>query len=127
MSLSDKEVRFAKPEDKPYTLCDGHGLSLFVACNGRRSWHFRFSWQRKQYRISLGVFPEVGLAEARALCRDANELLRKGIDPRAYRQQSNSPAADSRLFRVFVRSWLAFKLKRLDAMFSRKRSMKAVR
>lgn len=121
MSLSDKEVRFAKPEDKPYTLCDGHGLSLFVACNGRRSWHFRFSWQSKQYRISLGVFPEVGLAEARALCRDANELLRKGIDPRAYRQQSNSPAADSRLFRVFVRSWLAFKLKRLDAVFSREK------
>lgn len=55
------------------------------------------------------------------MCRDTNELLRKGIDPRAYRQQSNSPAADCRLFRVFVRSWLAFKLKRLDAVFSREK------
>ena len=55
------------------------------------------------------------------MCRDGNELLRKGIDPRVFRQQSNSPVADSQLFRVFVRSWLAFKLKRLDAVFSRER------
>lgn len=55
------------------------------------------------------------------MCRDGNELLRKGIDPRVFRQQSNSPAADSQLFHVFVRSWLAFKLKRLDAVFSRER------
>lgn len=121
MPLVDKVVHFARPDNKPYTLCDGNGLSLFVACNGRRSWHFRFSWQKKQYRISLGVFPEVSLEEARALCRDSNELLGKGIDPRVYRQQTNSPAADSRLFRVFVRSWLAFKLKRLDSVFSREK------
>lgn len=119
MALKDFEVRFAKPADRPYSMADGQGLSLYVACNGRKSWHFRFSWQGRQCRISFGVFPAVGLSEARILCREAHALLGKGIDPRTFRRQSRSPTFGSMLFRVFARSWLAFKLQRLDMVASR--------
>lgn len=52
MPLTDTAVRQAKPADRDYTLTDGDGLSLFVAANGTKSWHFRFSWHGKQPRIT---------------------------------------------------------------------------
>jgi hypothetical protein len=33
MPLSDMQIRRAKPEDKPYTLRDGQGLSLNIEPN----------------------------------------------------------------------------------------------
>jgi hypothetical protein len=64
MPLTDTAVRQAKPRDKDFTLSDLDGLSLFVAANGKKSWHFRFSWHGKQPRISLGTYPEITLREA---------------------------------------------------------------
>ncbi|WP_392567085.1 Arm DNA-binding domain-containing protein [Utexia brackfieldae] len=100
-------------------MTDGQGLSLYAACNGRKSWHFRFSWQGRQCRISLGVFPSVSLSEARILCQQAHALLGKGIGPRAFRRQLRFSASGCLLFRAFARSWLAFKLQRLDMVASR--------
>jgi len=34
------------------------GLSLCVAPCGGKYWHFRFSWQGKLPRISLGTYPD---------------------------------------------------------------------
>ena len=34
MPLNDMQIRRAKPEDKPYTLGDGQGLSLLIEPNG---------------------------------------------------------------------------------------------
>jgi hypothetical protein len=44
MPLTDTAARQAKPKDKPYSLKDGDGLFLYVAKNGTKSWHFRFTW-----------------------------------------------------------------------------------
>lgn len=49
--LTDTAVRQAKPADKAYTITDGSGLSLHVATNGTKAWHFRFTWHGKQVRI----------------------------------------------------------------------------
>ena len=51
MPLTDTAARQAKPQDKPYSLKDGDGLFLYVAKNGSKSWHFRFTWHGKQERI----------------------------------------------------------------------------
>jgi len=65
MPLTDTAVRQAKPAEKDFTLKDGSGLSLLIAPNGIKSWHFWFSWHRKQPRMSLGTCPEITLKEAR--------------------------------------------------------------
>ncbi|MQT92474.1 DUF4102 domain-containing protein [Pseudomonas helleri] len=66
MALTDTAARQAKPKASNYSLGDTGGLSLFVAKNGSKAWHFRFSW-REQQRISLGSYPEIPLKEARQL------------------------------------------------------------
>lgn len=114
MPLTDTAVRQAKPADKDFSITDGGGLSLFVATNGTKSWHFRFSWHGKQPRMSLGTYPEISLKEAREKRDQARSLVAKGIDPRSERRKEKQAAADSSIktFEVVAGEWYAFKLPR---------------
>jgi len=114
MPLTDTAVRQAKPADKEFTLTDGSGLSLFVAPNGTKSWHFRYSWHGKQPRMSLGTYPEITLKEARELRDQARSLVAKGIDPRSQRREEKRAAASEavKTFDVVANEWHAFKLPR---------------
>ncbi|MDR2137338.1 MAG: Arm DNA-binding domain-containing protein [Synergistaceae bacterium] len=83
MVLTEMEVRKAKPKEKPYKLGDGNGLHLEVLPTGGRYWHLRYWAQGRERKTSLGVYPEVGLKEAREK-RDAfKKALAAGIDPKA--------------------------------------------
>ncbi|MBY8934257.1 tyrosine-type recombinase/integrase [Pseudomonas fluorescens] len=114
MPLTDTAVRQAKAAEKEYSMTDASGLSLFVAPNGTKSWHFRFSWHGKQPRMSLGTYPEITLKEARDLRDQARALVAKGVDPRSQRRKEKRAAADSsvKTFEVVANEWYAFKLPR---------------
>lgn len=114
MPLTDTAVRQAKPADKDFTITDGSGLSLFIATNGTKSWHFRFSWHGKQPRMSLGTYPEITLKEARERRDQARALVAKGIDPRLQRREEKRAAASEavKTFEVVANEWHAFKLPR---------------
>lgn len=111
MPLTDTAVRQAKPADKGYSITDASGLSLFVAPNGTKSWHFRFSWHGSQPRMSLGTYPEISLKEARELRDQARSLVAKGTDPRSQRREEKRAAADSSIktFEAVANEWHAFK------------------
>ena len=120
MPLTDTAVRQAKPADKDFTLTDGSGLSLFVATNGTKSWHFRFSWLGKQPRMSLGTYPEISLKDARELRDQARGLVAKGIDPRAKRREEKHQASALAMntFEAVANEWHAFKAPRMVASTS---------
>ena len=115
MALTDTAVRQAKAADKDFTLTDASGLSLFVARNGTKSWHFRFSWLGKQPRMSLGTYPEITLKEARELRDQARALVAKGVDPRAKRRAEKDQATAQALhtFEAVANEWHAFKAPRM--------------
>jgi integrase len=114
MPLTDTAVRQAKPAEKSFTLTDASGLSLYVAPNGTKSWHFRFSWHGKQPRMSLGTYPEISLKDARELRDQARTLVAKGVDPRSTRREEKRAASSSavKTFEVVANEWYAFKLPR---------------
>jgi integrase len=59
---------------------DGGGLFLHVQAGGRY-WRMKYSYAGKEKLLAFGVYPAVGLSEARQ-CRDeARALLRRGLDP----------------------------------------------
>jgi integrase len=58
------------------------GLQIRVAPNGTKSWHWRFSWNGKRVRLTMGTYPAMNLAEAHQQSEVARALLRRGIDPR---------------------------------------------
>lgn len=63
--LTDTKVRQAKPAPKAYKLFDGSGLFLHVQPNGARYWRLKYRIDGKEKLLALGVYPEIGLAEAR--------------------------------------------------------------
>ncbi len=65
MPLTDVKIRQAKPGPKATRLSDGGGLYLEVAPSGGKWWRLKFRFEGKEKRLSLGVYPDVGLKEAR--------------------------------------------------------------
>jgi integrase len=73
-------ARFAATAS-PGVYLDGSGLYLCVAPSLSRSWVYRFSWHGRRPEMGLGRFPDVSLAEARALREEASRALRSGRNP----------------------------------------------
>lgn len=77
--LNDRRVSAAKATGKPYRLHDGGGLALNVTAAGAKSWQYRYRHGGKEQTATLGRYPDVGLAEARALLVDARKAAAKGL------------------------------------------------
>lgn len=82
--LTSTLVEGLKARDHRYEINDPScaGLQLRVADTGVKSWHWRYYWQGRRSRLVLGVWPEMGLADAHEKAEAARALLRRGIDPR---------------------------------------------
>jgi len=86
--LTDTAIRNAKTKDKPYKLFDGKGLFMLVTVAGGKLWRLKYRLEGKEKFLSLGVYPDVGLKEARHRRDEARELIAKGIDPGEQKKQS---------------------------------------
>ena len=109
MSITDTAIKSAKPSDKPYALTDGRGLSLQVQPTGGKWWRLRYRFGGKAKMLSLGVYPDVGLKEARDRREAARKLLANGIDPSEYRKATKATkiARAANSFEVVAREWYA--------------------
>jgi hypothetical protein len=110
MPLNDLAIRAAKPADKNYRLSDSPGLYLEVAVSGGKWWRFRYHFDGKEKRLSLGVYPKVGLKAARMKRDEARQLLDDGVDPGAQRKAKNQVSCrdgDPDSFESVAREWFA--------------------
>ena len=109
MALTDTEIRNSKPAEKPYSLTDGKGLSLLIQPTGAKWWRFRYRFDDKAKMLSLGVYPDVGLKDARDRRDAARKLVANDIDPgvnrKAVKSAKTERAANS--FEVVAREWHA--------------------
>ncbi len=106
MALTDALIRAAKPKEKLYLLHDDRGLSLEVTPQGAKRWRFRFQLNGKRNRLSLGLYPEVSLKDAR-LERDAMRIqLAKGMDPAEERRAKREQVQECNTFETIAREWL---------------------
>ncbi len=90
--LTNTEIDKSKPKDKDYTLSDGLGLYLLIKSTGAKLWRFNYykPFTKNRTEISLGSFPTIQLAEARAIREEYRALVAlvaKGVDPKAHREQ----------------------------------------
>jgi integrase len=107
MPLTATEVKNAKPGDKPRKLTDGAGMFLLINPNGSRYWRLKYRYAGREKQISLGVYDEVSLAEARVKREEKRKLLAKGIDPSQDRKQTKRAlrTAVSNSFEAVARDW----------------------
>ena len=121
MKLTDIECRTAKPgfnpknKDKEYTkpfkMADGAGLYLEVMNNGSKYWRLKYriniADKTIEKRLALGVYPEVGLKEARNRRDEARRLIEEGRDPSFEKQKRKSLIEKDRgiTFESVAREW----------------------
>lgn len=107
MPLTDSSIRTAKPGPKSVRLFDGGGLYLEVAPSGGKWWRFKYRFEGKEKRLSLGVYPDVSLKEARVKRDDARKLLSSEIDPAYHRKIQKAAKADraANSFEFVAREW----------------------
>lgn len=107
MALTDAACRGAKPDPagKPRKLPDGGGLLLFVSPSGGKLWRMRYRFEGKEKLLSFGSYPEIKLADARALRDKAKRALSEGRDPGANAKAAlSAPAGDT--FEAVAREWI---------------------
>jgi hypothetical protein len=111
-----------KPGDERRRLSDGEGLYLLLFVKGAaHGWRFDYSIGGSRKLLSLGTYPDTGLAAARKKADDFRQLVAQGVDPsqlrklarageRTVREQTRRaeaglPASGS--FEAIARDWLS--------------------
>lgn len=122
--LTDAKIKAARPQEKPTKLIDGAGLHLLVTPAGAKLWRLRFlhptkrdaDGRRTESMLSLGPYPEVSLAKARARALEQRTIVEDGVDPAEKRRVE----ARGNTFRDVALEWLELQRKAIaDATYKR--------
>ncbi|AZN67000.1 DUF4102 domain-containing protein [Acinetobacter haemolyticus] len=81
VKLSDAKIKTLKPREKVYRILDADRLYIEVRPTGAKVWRFKFVFNGKESSMSLGEYPSISLADARALKDEMRAKLAKGIHP----------------------------------------------
>ena len=96
LALTDTTIKNAKHGPKPIKLFDERGLFLLLQPSGGKLWRLKYRFLGKEKKLSLGVYPDVTLKEARKRRDEARTLLANGADPAGVkREQAKSAKRDA--------------------------------
>lgn len=116
--LTDTEIKNTKPADKEINLFDGDGLLLRIAPSskgGKKNWYLRYPVPvtKKRTKMSLGTYPHLSLAKARALRDEYLSLLANGVDPQVHIIEKTNALKDAteHTLQAVARKWLDEKVK----------------
>lgn len=81
--LTDLAIAALKPNGQRQEIADPRVQGLFVVVqpSGTKGWTYRYRYGRRWRRVSLGIFPQVNVAKARAHAEAAVLALERGEDP----------------------------------------------
>lgn len=86
MKLSDLELQTCPRRLRAYKVFDGNGLYAEIPPTGNIRWRAKYSFGGKEKRLSLGLYPEVTIEQARARCEELKAQVKNGVDPSASRR-----------------------------------------
>ncbi len=81
MALTDRAIRAAKASGTIAKLSDGSGLQLWITPDGAKRWRLAYRYNGRQKTLAIGVYPTIGLQDAREARGQARRLLAAGQDP----------------------------------------------
>ncbi|MEN3373606.1 integrase arm-type DNA-binding domain-containing protein [Dechloromonas sp. ZS-1] len=116
MALTDIGIRTAKPQEKSIKMTDGGGLYLLLNTNGSKWWRLDYRFDGKRKTLSVGVYPEISLKDARERRDAARKLLADGVDPGAQRKAAKATRAalNANSFEIICREWLENKRSNIE-------------
>lgn len=105
MKLTDAKLRTLSEPGKHF---DGGGLYLELTAAGGRYWRLKYRIAGKEKRLALGVYPAVGLKDARDLAAQARQAIQAGDDPGELRKTAKAKAVHEAVntFRAVAVEWM---------------------
>lgn len=73
------------------------GLYLVVQPSGAKSWALRFRWAGKPAKLTLGRWPLIGIADARAAASEAIDKIERGQNPAAEKKATKAARLEAQL------------------------------
>lgn len=73
------------------------GLYLIVQPSGAKSWALRYRWAGKPAKLTLGRWPLMSVADARAAATDAVDKIEHGRDPAAEKKATRAARVEAEL------------------------------
>ena len=109
-TLKPLTIDSAKPRDKAYALTDGGGLMVEILPSGAKSWRFKYHFEGRREKVTLGAYPALGVKAARDIHADLRALLESGQSPARRKQavvvEKQAAQAAAVTFRVFAARWI---------------------
>ncbi len=98
-ALTTKAIEAAKPDDSRREIPDPalSGLYLVIQPSGVKSWALRYRYAGKPKKLTLGRWPVMGLADARAAASEAIEAVDHGNDPSAAKKATKAARMEAQL------------------------------
>lgn len=105
--LTETKIKAAKGKDKDYKLSDEKALYLLVKPSNSKLWRMGYRHDGKQKTLSIGIYPEVSLAQARDRRDTARKQLAEGRDPGFIKKSAKSERQDElgNTFESVARAW----------------------
>ncbi|CAM3757745.1 tyrosine-type recombinase/integrase [Polaromonas hydrogenivorans] len=113
MPLTDAQLRNLSEPGKYF---DGGGLYLELTKAGGRYWRMKYRHGGKEKRLAFGVYPAVGLKQARDLAAQARKVLKDGGDPGELRRADKAKTAHEAVntLEAVAGDWMAHQAARWD-------------
>lgn len=113
MPLTDIQIKSLKPLEKIYKKSDGGGLYLEIPPTGNKRWRLAYRFDGKQKILALGIYPQMGLRDARERREEAKKLLRDGCDPSEQRkvERLTRTINSANSFEEVAREWFSVREK----------------
>ena len=99
VTLTTKGIEAMQPPALRTELPDQAVKGLYLVCQptGTKTWALRARVAGKPVKMTLGTWPKMGLAAARAAAAEAKERIETGADPIAERKAEQAAAAEAEL------------------------------
>lgn len=117
-TLSPTRINNIKAKRKLFKLTDGGGLFIEVSPGGMKTWRYQYRFGGARKELTIGKYPEIGVADARDRHFECRALLERGIDPGEARRRAQEErkqvvedtkkAVDS--FEAFSKRWIKERL-----------------
>ncbi len=108
MPLNSTAIKSFKAKSKPTKYFDEKGLYILVNPNGSKWWRFKYRFNGKERLLSLGVYPDIGLAEARESRDELRKKIANKIDPSLERKKEKvtQKVNNENTFELIAMEWL---------------------
>ncbi len=107
--LTDLQIRHWVKAGVPLAKADGGGLTFTLSAGGSAGWILRYSFGSRRRELTIGRYPDIGLAEARGIATLRRAEVQQGRNPAAEKQKTKATAARDWTVRDLAKDYRAKK------------------